>query len=711
MTKTEVNILKPEILFLGFSTIIIQLLFIKEFFSIFNGNELIFAIIIAIWMILTGLGSYLGKFDVLNRYCSKSYPALILIMGTVPFISFFFLAYLKNIIFPLGSIVSIVQIFSFSVILLAPFCLIAGFLFTYLSIKLSGLKLSNKISETYSIESIGSILGGLIFSFVLLLYLRTYQVLGSIFFLAGLIAFMNLNWKKRRLAKYFYVSFLICSVAVCFIFNFDRYLKQLEYPHQEILQIADSPYGNIVKTQYGKQINVYENGTLLFCTNNNIHDEELVHYAMVQHKDTKNVLLISGGTPGIFKEILKYNPEEIVYTEINPEIIKILLQDSTFGDNPRIKTFNIDARQFIRQNLLKFDVVLINLPPPDNFRINRYYSSEFLQLLKKSLYPGAIVRYYLPSTINYVSREAGAVNSVLYNTLKQQFKNVKLIPGELNYYIASDEELSLYITKLIEDRKIQTEYVNKFYLDDRDIQNRSAYILRLLENSSKINSDFFPVCYYKQIIFQLSQFHSSYFVMITSFLLILIFSLYKLNTVTWAVFVAGFTVSSIEVMVLFSFQIFFGYIYFAAGIFFAIFMSGLFVATIRTFQNAIKKGSFHLFIFQSSLGLLALVFLVFILIFKEHYHELLIKLLCGFIVFLSGFLMGELFSSATRLQKQTIAEISAGTYSFDLIGSALGALLIASVLIPLIGFTGIALSLFLLNLITAVLIKISYKKN
>jgi len=46
---------------------------------------------------------------------------------------------------------------------------------------------------------------------------------------------------------------------------------------------------------------------LLFSTGNEISNEENVHYAMVQHPNPENILLISGGFSGTIAEIMKYN--------------------------------------------------------------------------------------------------------------------------------------------------------------------------------------------------------------------------------------------------------------------------------------------------------------------------------------------------------------------------------------------------------------------
>jgi hypothetical protein len=51
----------------GISHIVTQLVAIREFLNIFYGNEIVFGIILANWMLLMGIGSYLGKLDMRGR--------------------------------------------------------------------------------------------------------------------------------------------------------------------------------------------------------------------------------------------------------------------------------------------------------------------------------------------------------------------------------------------------------------------------------------------------------------------------------------------------------------------------------------------------------------------------------------------------------------------------------------------------------------------
>lgn len=110
-----------------------QIILLREFMSVFNGNELVVGLVLANWMVLTGFGAMLGKQEVRIKKTSGLIISGLLILTVLPFITTFLINYLKNIIFPIGAMIDVFQIFLASLLLLIPFCVVSGFLFTFIS--------------------------------------------------------------------------------------------------------------------------------------------------------------------------------------------------------------------------------------------------------------------------------------------------------------------------------------------------------------------------------------------------------------------------------------------------------------------------------------------------------------------------------------------------------------------------------------------------
>ena len=160
---------------LGFSAIITQIILLREFMSTFYGNELVLGVVLANWMILTGLGAYLGRFLSRFRNGANLLFFSLISIGALPVLTVFLLNVLKNIVFIEGSMVGLLQVFAWSGILLIPYCLLSGSLFTYLSHHISLRGKENLIYRVYSLEAIGSVLGGILFNFILVFLTKIFN--------------------------------------------------------------------------------------------------------------------------------------------------------------------------------------------------------------------------------------------------------------------------------------------------------------------------------------------------------------------------------------------------------------------------------------------------------------------------------------------------------------------------------------------------------
>ena len=137
------------VLTLGLLTIATQIILLREILSIFYGNELVIGIILANWMLLTALGSYLGR--VTDRFILHISSALyiLIILTIIPLVLVFLMYYLRNIVFVPGTMVNLLQIFLSTFVLLIPFCIPSGFTFTLLSSIISRDYKKNLISKAY----------------------------------------------------------------------------------------------------------------------------------------------------------------------------------------------------------------------------------------------------------------------------------------------------------------------------------------------------------------------------------------------------------------------------------------------------------------------------------------------------------------------------------------------------------------------------------
>jgi spermidine synthase len=691
-----------SILAAGFTSITVQIILLREFLVIFNGNELVYGIILANWMLISGVGSYLGRRADKMKNQGMMILMIQLLMGILPVIITFLLYYMRGQLFMPGKMLSVIEVFYISFLLLLPFCLISGSLFALLCAVRSSGDGKNRVGNVYGLESIGSMAGGALFNFLLVYYLEPFQCLAIVMAVNLVAAFITSSSLK---GSWKYATVVLTGLLVFIMVHFDTGSRVIHYlfPDQQVVHRSETPYGKLVVTRTGDQLNVYENGVVLFTTNDVARAEESVHYAMVQSPEPKQVLLIGGGMTGVLEEIRKYAIERVDYVEINPWVVKA--EEQFFGQvsDTSVHIHIQDARLFVHKTDERFNVVLINLPEPSTAQFNRYYSVEFFKALKRRLCDGGIVCTGLASSVNYMSGEALMTNSVLYNSLRSVFPHVIMIPGGRNFYLASDSALTYGIAEKIDQLGIGTVYVNRFYLNDDLIRARGEQVISSLDVGAGVNLDFKPVAYYHQLRLWLSYFHTGVTVPLIIVLVILVLTVAGLNPVSQGLFIGGFTSASVEFILIIAFQIIYGYVYQATGVIIMTFMAGLALGSLFVHRwlprKDIRSYTFILLAFAVLCILLPLM-VKGIATLQEKIvvvHAFFILMILVFSV-----LAGVQFRISSLLSTQQPGRLAGKLYAADLAGSAFGALLMAAFLLPLLGVEWSCLILGAMNLLAAV---------
>lgn len=697
--------------FLGMLAIINQVIFIREFISVMAGNELILGMVMAVWLLLTGWGSFTGRKGITIGFNLSRGINMLVALALFPAASVALLYWLKSQLFPPGTITGMGSATAGALLLLFPGCFLSGYLFTAFSTLFSISKNKNRIGRAYAIESLGSLAGGLIFSLILGRFFNAFQIFGlTTALILGMGAWLANNSIKRII----YLTTGILIPTLVFIFNPDTSIKKLLYPSQHIVLNQSTRYGNLIVTQQADQLNFYENNSLQFYTDNFMASEEAVHFAMVQHANPQKILLLSGGIAGMIKEINKYPIEKITYLEPNPEVLRYWKNQAAQQKNfNHVEYVKADIRTFLAKTKTVFDVILINLPAPSTLGINRFYTNEFFRIVKKHCNAQTVVCTSLPSTRNYAETNALEMNASLWKTVGMHFKNQLLLTGEKNYFLASDSPLSSDITSLIAQKGIQNEYVNSYYFDDFLQKQRSQYLKTRIErslNQVKINKDFYPYLFIKQALHWLTHFGTNYYllVFIPSLFFLLLF--FRLNPVSMGLYTGGFTAASLEILLMLAYQVFFGSLYMTTASFFTVFMGGLALGSLlnRTSNKFSLMKSYALL--QFALAVFALLVPVFILLIERlSGWGLFTQTFFFVLVFVLAFGIGYEFLLASKLRLSGFSETSGINYSTDLAGSAIGAFLMAIVLLPVLGLVSSCLIVAALNVFSGSMVFFSGK--
>ena len=472
-----------------------QLALMRELLGAFSGNELVLGVVLGNWLLLMGIGTWLGRTSDKLRNPLAVLVVMQILVAVLPLLQVFLLRALRNVVFIRGADVGVTETVISAFILLLPYCVVAGYALTLACSLLAreGGRVLGIGRRVYIADSLGSIGGGVLFSFVLVGFLDHAGILVYPAVLNLLVAgAMGFRFGYKLLSAIAGVLAVAVTAAAVLV-DLDGVSTAWQYPRQHIVARANSPYGKLLVTESDGQFDFIENGIPLTSTRADQHVEETVHYAMAQRPDARKVLLVGGGISGTAKEILKYNVRRVDYVELDPLILEFGRKylPENLADN-RIKIINTDGRLFVRQTGEKYDVVIVDVPESSTAQLNRFFTVEFLAEVKRALSPGGVVSFSLGHYENYVSPELARMLASACRSLKQSFPNVLVIPGGQIFFLASDGPIFDDIASRIEQQGIKTKLMNRHYLDAMLTADRMADMQRAIAQPAALNTDFTP---------------------------------------------------------------------------------------------------------------------------------------------------------------------------------------------------------------------------
>jgi spermidine synthase len=727
----------------GLSGIVAQVILMRELLVSFQGNELTLGIVLANWLILVAIGSLITG----NIRKAKSRMETFVLFQLLFAVAFPLTIYLCRIfrsilLFTPGEELGFAAIFYSSFLILLPVALPQGALFTY------GCRLYSQyarkdvssIGRVYVLESTGAIAGGILVTFFLIQFLNSFEIAFMISLTIALISIFLLWPKPRSLHFPFRRTVWILSILLSLVFAYSLLFRtsnaiqqssiRSQWKDLNVIYDGNSIYGNIAVTKRGEQFTFFTNGvpTLTTPVPDVASIEDFVHLPMLFHEKPESLLILNGGAGGMIHEILKYPVRRVDYVELDPLLLELIqkfstpLTQSEISD-PRVKIHYSDGRFFLNRTEDRFDLVFIGLPAPQELQTNRLFTSEFFSIAKGRMNPGGMIVLTLPGSLTYISPELRDLNGCILDTLRKVFRAVRVIPGDINLFLASDSSkldrvTSADIVKRFEERKIKTSLINKSYLEFRLHERWTKWFLESIERREiRINSDFRPVAVFLSLSYWNALFSPSLGVIFKWFerfslrisipLMILFTFLVSLAflkrprssrlSIPYAVFTTGLTGMIFNLAVIFTFQTFYGYLYHQIGLLIAIFMVGVALSGFYMTQHLgrIQRDS-HLFL-RIEVAILFFSFLFpFVFSFMSQYLEksalsVLVYPLFLLMSFFSGACIGLEFPLASKIyfalpeKEGTLGQTAGLLYGADLLGGFLGGLFGGVLLLPILG--------------------------
>ncbi|MFB0532595.1 MAG: fused MFS/spermidine synthase [Desulfatiglandales bacterium] len=688
------NLIIVSVIATGISSISVQLITVREFLSQFYGNEITISLVLFCWLMVSGLGSLASKF--LKKRSITLYSILALITGLFPLIQIIAIRLFRDTVFIHGESPGFYPLFLFILTLSAPYAFLIGFILPY---SLGVIKANRKeftVGKLYITDNIGDIAGGVLFSFILVYFFSPFKIIALTSFLLILLS-LALIIRLRR-----YLLFLggFLSIILFFAFALEKRFELFTLSHQygvNIVSYRESPYGRIVLTEEKGQYTFWESGTPIFSTFNIISAEEKVHYPLCQLDRVEDVLLVSGGMGETFDEILKYSPHRIDYVELDPTLIKVASQSGLLSPHEQVSIIPTDGRRYIAESDKRYSAIILDLSEPDTFQMNRFYTKEFFDKVKGILRKDGILSFSLIANPNYLSEVRLKKLSSIFNTVKKYFDNVLLIPGEEIYFLASDGKLATDIPRKLRRRSIATSYIDGFYYGNVT-EERIRSINESMNPNEPMNTDFQPRVINIMFAEWFKKYGTSPHWFIATLIGTLVFYLFLIKKEEYVLFSTGFAAMGVEMLILFCFQVIYGYVYLKVGAIISCFLLGLLPGAVLG-DKWKKRGKRMLIKAETGMLLLLMIYLIWVTFSQSTIPE--------YVFFLFGFT----FSLLCGLQFPVAAEIigeekspAAGLFAADLVGAGAGTLAVGTLLIPLLGIQAAIISLFLIKAASTIVI-------
>jgi spermidine synthase len=761
------SFLKVSFLVMGASGIVAQIVLLRELLVSFLGNELTLGIILANWLILEAAGSFIiGKSVERVKKKMEAYVFLqIFFSVALPFSIYLCRAFKSILLATPGEGLGFAPILYSSFLILLPVSLSHGALFTY-GCKLHsqyGPKEAASIGRVYVFETIGSMVGGLLITFLLVQYFHSFEIA---FMISLLNAFVSvfLLWPERKLLLRIQNLFWLITILYFLLFllllltPFSDRIHQsslrLQWKGLNVIHNESSIYGSITVAQREEQFTFFTDGVPAITTP--VPDiaaiEDFVHFPMLLHEKPARVLILSGGAGGMIREVLKYPVDRVDYVELDPLLLEMIqrfptpLTRAELSD-PRVRIHYTDGRFFVKRTPDRFDLIFIGIPGPQELQTNRLFSAEFFSMASKKMNPGGILVLTLPGSLTYISPELADLNGCILDTLKTVFKHVRIMPGETNLYFASDSGQLKTVTsgdmaQRFEERGIHAHLFTRTYIEYRLHERWLNWFQKSMDGKEvRINSDFRPL----GVFFNLSYWNALFSPYLSNLfkrferlsielasalaaLLSLLFIILFLKkprfsgyALPYAIFTSGFADMMLNLAIIFTFQTLYGYLYHQIGLLITLFMVGTALGSgLMTHRlDRMSKGS-RLFLWTEGSFILFALFLPFVLTIPSYHLEkpLVYALLYATFLlmsFICGILVGLQFPLATHLYINTltgegrVGHAAGLLYGADLFGGFFGGMLGGVLLFPILGLKESCFMMAVIKLSSMILILLFIK--
>jgi len=675
---------------LGAVSILLQVTLIRQVLALLSGNEIEIGITLSVWLLSYGLGSLAGA----GVPFSRSLLAVCLgTAGTLLLPTLYLIKDFRTLLdYQPGELLSLSDALLTTFLSIGPLAFVMGFQYPLAVglIKGSG----NYGSRVYVLETSGFFFGGLLFAFVI--STRMDGLLLGAGLSAVLCAMASLVSKRA-------VILLWGLVPVGLYLAGGAYFREVPFRPFPLEAFQESRYGELALVRAGEQNSLFRSGQYLYSFPDPETDEVYVHLAMSLHTAPEDVLVM-GEAPHRIEEYLKYGIRKETYLLEDDALLPLILEHAGAGlgralQDPRLSVLHREGRAYLRSaKTASVDLLVLDMAPPTTAASNRFFTTEFFVMAKRLLRPSGLLVLKGLTGHGYLSPSAESLNRSIRAALEYSFAHVVASSTAYGIFAASDEPLETdpaEMARRFRSRGIATGFFEPYLFTDAF----PPYDTRPAEGADgasgslepRMNQDSRPVAYMFNLLHWAEVQGSRVFAGIAGLKprhLALFFGSLTLAGVFYSVRVrnraiylnavaTGFVSISVSTALILGFQSLFGHAYEAIAMLTACFMFGASAGAWAGMRILSARRVYAGLVVDAGLFLTAVLLAPILL-----KHEL------SFFVasMIAGGFTGAVYSLSVRaLGEEEETRPAAFLYGADMVGAGAGALICATLIVPIAG--------------------------
>lgn len=476
------------------------------------------------------------------------------------------------------------------------------------------------LGRIYALESLGSLIGGAVFSFWAVEHLRPIQIamLCGVITLAASGLLLACTRPGRRAA--FVLSALAGVALATAVYAGDALSRRLIdrrwqtiAPGYALCAEAESKYQNLAVGRRAEQFTLYCDGQVTADFPDPYTFAPLAHFWMCEHPSPRRVLVLGGGAEGLLSEILRHPIEHVDCVEADPRQIELIepflaAPDRIALKDPRVTVHLVDARHFIKMQRDWFDLVIARLAEPTSALRARFYTDEFYGELRRAMTPRAVLCMTAAATPTRLTAAAAEYLASIRESLRRHFSDVIVGWGDPAQILAATADGLITtdpaeLTRRYTQRNVHSALFDPVWfngatdwLDPGKLRERAA---ELDTARTEISTDLRPIVYVQRLALweRMTGGRSGRIIewlrtlgaaTLTGAIAAVVLAVMVLCRVRdrschgWAVGAVivsvgttGFATMALSIIWLFAFQNLYGYVYQRIGWIIAIFMGGL----------------------------------------------------------------------------------------------------------------------------------------